>query len=464
MAKRKTYFECTSCGHTEPKWLGKCPGCGTWNSFIELEHAASPKTKSASSSSARTESGRTGGPVRLSGIDTSEGVRFSSGTDETDRVLGGGLMKGSSVLVGGEPGIGKSTLMLQICDKAAVTGKVLYISGEESASQIKMRAERLDIKRDIEVLCESDSTVILKTIDKSRPALVITDSVQTMFNPDLGMVAGTVNQIKFCASELIDRARLYGCPVFLVAHVTKEGSIAGPKVLEHMVDTVLYFEHGASDVRLLRAVKNRFGSIDELGLFRMTAKGLEQIDEPASLFLVKRKGEQPSGACTAAVYEGTRVLMVEIQALTVPAKGGLSRVFSDKIDQRRVSRVAAVLEKTLSLRFSDQDIYVNVAGGIRLDEPGTDLTLALALYSARTGIQVPGGTACAGEISLAGEIMPVPHLERRAKTAAEMGFKNFINPEQTSDLKKCISGLFSAGDKGGKIRQGQKGSDTAADA
>ncbi len=445
MSKEKIFFECSSCGHTEPKWLGKCPGCGTWNSFIEIKPAKSALTgsKSAKSAKSSTGPGHINRPVKLGSITSGSGSRFAAGQSEIDRVLGGGVMRGASVLVGGEPGIGKSTLMLQLCSTIKAEGPVLYISGEESAAQLKMRADRLGIKREIDVLCETELTSILKQIDYLKPVLIITDSVQTLYNTELGMVSGTVNQIKFCSSELIDRAKLYNCPLFLVAHVTKEGNIAGPKVLEHMVDTVLYFEHGASDVRLLRANKNRFGSIDEIGLFRMTEKGLSQVDEPASLFLVKRKGEQPAGTCTAAVYEGSRVLMMEIQALTVPAKGGLSRVFSEKIDQRRVSRVAAVLEKNLSLRFSDQDIYVNVAGGIRIDEVGTDLPLALALYSARTGLKVPAGTACSGEISLAGEIMPVAHLDRRAKTSADMGFKNFVSPENTSVLKDSIKIIFS---------------------
>lgn len=445
MAKERTFFECSSCGQTEPKWLGKCPGCGTWNSFVETKPAKGSSTRSGASSGNRSV--KAGGKdasrsQKLSQISTTEGTRYSAGQSEVDRVLGGGVMRGASVLVGGEPGIGKSTLMLQLCSSIKADGPVLYISGEESAPQLKMRADRLGIKRDIEVLCETEINSILKQIDRLKPVLIITDSVQTLYNTDLGVVSGTVNQIKFCSSELIDRSKLYNCPLFLVAHVTKEGNIAGPKVLEHMVDTVLYFEHGASDVRLLRATKNRFGSIDEIGLFKMSGKGLNQVDEPASLFLVKRKGEQPAGTCTAAVYEGSRVLMMEIQALTVPAKGGLSRVFSEKIDQRRVSRVAAVLEKNLSLRFSDQDIYVNVAGGIRINEVGTDLPLALALYSARTGIQVPSGTACSGEISLAGEIMPVAHLDRRTKTAADMGFANFVSPENTSGLKNSITRIF----------------------
>ncbi|MDC7226397.1 MAG: DNA repair protein RadA [Spirochaetales bacterium] len=440
MAKEKIRFECSSCGNIEPKWLGKCPACGSWNSFIEIKPVKPVSSKSATGS--RTEKKDSARPQKLSRINTTAGTRYASGQSEADRVLGGGVMRGASVLVGGEPGIGKSTLMLQLSSSLIAEGPVLYISGEESASQLKMRADRLGITRDIEVLCETEIGSILKQIDRLKPVMIVTDSVQTLYNSELGMVAGTVNQIKFCSDELITRAKLYNCPLFLVAHVTKEGNIAGPKVLEHMVDTVLYFEHGASDVRLLRAVKNRFGSIDEIGLFKMSEKGLMQVDEPASLFLVKRKGEQPAGTCTAAVYEGSRVLMMEIQALTVPAKGGLSRVFSEKIDGRRVSRVAAVLEKNLSLRFSDQDIYVNVAGGIKIDEVGTDLPLALALYSARTGIQVPPGTACSGEISLAGEIMPVAHLDRRSKTAADMGFKNFVSPGNTSGLKESIQKIF----------------------
>ena len=435
MAKLKNYFECTSCGHTEPKWLGKCPNCGNWNSFIEIKST----TKTSKKNTYRGTENKT---QKLSSIDVSSGIRIPSGNIEVDRVLGGGIMAGSSILVGGEPGIGKSTLMVQICNLIKAQGSVLYISGEESASQLKMRANRLKIDRDIDVFCETEIGSILRQIDKIKPILIVTDSVQTLFSSELGMVSGTVNQIKYCSSELIDRAKLYKTPIFLVAHVTKEGNIAGPKVLEHMVDTVLYFEHGAADVRLLRAVKNRFGAIDELGLFRMTETGIQQVDEPASLFLVKRKETQPAGTCTAAIYEGSRVLMMEIQALTVPAKGGLSRVFSEKIDQRRISRVAAVLEKHLSLRFSDQDIYINVAGGIKINEVGIDFPLALALYSARTGISLPANTACAGEISLAGEIMPVAHNERRAKTAIEMGFKNFISPENTSVLQESIKKIF----------------------
>ncbi len=260
------------------------------------------------------------------------------------------------------------------------------------------------------------------------PEFVVIDSVQTLYSPDLGAVPGTVNQIKYCSHEISEWARMRKASVFFVAHVTKDGAIAGPKVIEHMVDTVLYFDQSGSDIRFLRAVKNRFGSVDEIGLFSMGDKGLAQVTDPSSLFLVEREGSLPSGVVVAPVYEGSRVLLVEIQALTVPAKGGISRVFSDRIDVGRVSRIAAVLEKHADLRFSDQDIYVNVAGGIRLSETGIELPLAMALYSARTGLSFPDRTTVTGEVSLAGEIRPIPHIKRRLRAAADMGFTVFLGP------------------------------------
>ena len=466
MAKNRIVFTCKECGHEETKWLGRCPNCGSWNSFRENIKTGKGSGRSAGAvdhggSTAKT---RLSDPVLIDKIEYSDHVRIDSGIDELNRVLGGGIMMGASVLIGGEPGIGKSTLMLQLAAAVEIDSPVLYISGEESAQQIRMRAERLHVvtghstnakkaqapnsniylndtinttdqaenlpskKTSLHLVCESDLDRILSILNKLEPTVVVVDSIQTLVSQEAGSIPGTVNQLKYGCHELIDWAREKNTALFLVAHVTKEGTIAGPKVIEHMVDTVLYFEQADTGVRIVRAVKNRHGSVDEIGLFTMEADGLIQVKNPVSFFLQQRKTELPPGIIAAPVYEGSRVLMVEIQALVVPAKSGFSRIYSDKIDSNRVSRIAAVLEKNLSVRFSDQDIYVNVAGGIRLVEVGIELPLAIALYSARTGIAVPREIALAGEISLAGEIRPTAHMHRRIKTASEMGFRKFFGP------------------------------------
>ncbi len=422
-AKKRSFYECSDCGHQEPKWLGRCPSCGQWNTFSQ----AVEQKGTAKSAGIRRESSR---PIPLDAVEAKEGSRFGSGIEELDRVLGGGVMRGSSVLIGGEPGIGKSTLMIQAASLIRGAGKVLYVSGEESPGQIRMRADRLGLESpDLEVLCESELDPVVAAMDSLKPGVIVIDSIQTLWSPEAGAVPGTVNQIKYCGYEIISRAKERNAVVFLVAHVTKEGFIAGPKSIEHMVDTVLYFEESGSDVRFLRASKNRFGSTDEIGLFSMRENGLQQVKNPSSLFLVRREGDLPPGVVVAPVYEGSRILLVEIQALTVPAKGGISRVFSDRIDGGRVSRIAAVLEKHVGIRFSDHDLYVNVAGGIRISEVGIEFPLALALYSARTDIPVPSESAVAGEVSLAGEIRPVPHLRRRIAAARETGFDRFLGPQ-----------------------------------
>ena len=431
MAKNKTVFECIECGHQDPKWLGRCPSCGEWNTMEKQ----TLNTKGGSAGSLESPGLSSKGSVMLQDIDISEVPRFGSGFAEVDRVLGGGIMRGSAILLGGEPGIGKSTLMMQIAGSAQLfntpgsTGKILYISGEESANQLKMRANRLNVSSDtIEILIESDLSKILTVLDNSKPELIILDSIQTIVSEEAGKVPGTVNQVKFCGHSLISWSKNNNAAIFFIAHVTKEGVIAGPKIVEHMVDTVLYFDHSNSGIRFVRAAKNRFGSVDEIGLFTMETTGLHEVKDPSTLFLVQRNDGMPPGISAVPVFEGSRTLMVEIQALTVPAKSGFSRIYSDRIDNNRVSRIAAVLEKNMSLRFADQDIYVNVAGGIKLTEVGIELALACALYSARTGIPFPKKTAVAGEISLAGEIRPTAHMEKRIKTAVEMGFKKFVGP------------------------------------
>ncbi len=440
-------YRCSNCGHAEPKWLGRCPECGQWNTLRE---------------SARGEPGREdrGGetfPLPIASIDPGEGARISTGLAEMDRVLGGGLMRGSATLLGGEPGIGKSTLLLQACARCSTKGRVLYVSGEESPAQIRLRAERLGCMREgLEVFCSGELPLVRAALDSLKPAVAVIDSIQTMRADEAGAVPGTANQIKFCAQELTSWAKTHDAALILVAHVTKEGLIAGPKAAEHLVDAVLGFEQGEGETRLLRASKNRFGSAEEVGLFRMGEAGLEEVADPSGLFLIRRPGEagaaaeMPPGAAVAPVHEGSRILLVEIQALTVPAKAGLTRVYSERIDSGRVSRVAAVLEKHAGARFSDQDIYVNVAGGMRLAEPGIDLALACALYSARSSLSLPAGAALAGELSLAGEVRPVRHMRRRARAAQALGFGRVVGPREegapewvgVAELKDALRELF----------------------
>ena len=430
MAKRaRTRFICTNCGHEEAKWLGRCPSCGEWNTLEERAVSAEAVSPRAQRSSGKpTQSSA----APISSLSPAKATRTTTGVGELDRVLGGGVVKGSTVLVGGEPGIGKSTLMLQM--GARVRGaRCLYVTGEESAEQVRMRAERLGLgETDLRILAESSLEAIAATVssgaDGQKYDLVIVDSIQTIYSAEAGPVPGTPNQIKLTTFEISERARAEGFSAFFVAHVTKEGNIAGPKTIEHMVDTVLYFEQNHDDTRFLRSTKNRFGSTDEVGLFRMEQKGLIPIEDPNSLFLVQRSGDLPAGVVVAPVIEGTRVLLVEIQALTVPAKGGVSRVFSDGIDSRLVNRMAAVLEKHAGLALSDQDLYVNVAGGMRIQDVAVELPLALALYSARTGKPFPAAAVTAGEVSLAGEVRPVSQMARRSRTSAELGFGTCIGP------------------------------------
>jgi DNA repair protein RadA/Sms len=462
--QRAFVYKCSSCGHEEPKWLGRCPECGEWNTLAET--AISPDRLSGRSSG-RGGGGRSALPqsLPLASVDPLEGSRIASGIPELDRVLGGGIMKRSAILVGGEPGIGKSTLLLQAAAAAETRGRVFYVSGEESAGQVRMRADRLGLMGEgnggpqggrIEICCSGRLEDIEAIINAVKPVIIMADSAQTLYSEEAGLAPGTANQMKYCAWELISWVKEHDAALFLAAHVTKEGIIAGPKTLEHLVDTVLYFEGSASgandgDSRFLRAAKNRFGSVDEIGIFTMGEKGLSAVEDPSLLFLVRREGELPPGVATAAVLEGSRPLLVEIQALTVPAKGSISRVFSDRIDHNRVSRVAATLEKHLNIRLSDHDLYINVAGGIRITEVGVELALAAALYSARTGLPLPAQTAVAGELSLAGEVRPVRRPASRVKTAQGLGFTGFLGPAgegvpegaSVSTLKAAIKALFT---------------------
>lgn len=438
-------YRCSNCGYTQPRWLGRCPECGEWNSLEEIiidKNNVSPAGRG-------NEAVEKQKPVGLASVKAQENSRLSTGIDEFDRVLGGGATKRSAILLGGEPGIGKSTLLLQTAASVAGSGaKVLYISGEESAAQIKERADRLELScNGISILCTSRLEDSLDALDSLNPAFVIIDSIQTIYSAEAGIIPGTVNQLKYCANEFIAWAKERDTVLIMTAHVTKEGTIAGPKSLEHMVDTVISFERNADDIRFLHAQKNRFGSVDEIGIFSMSEKGLQPVINPASLFLTKRKENQPAGVACTPVFEGSRVFLVEIQALTVPAKASISRIYSEKIDSGRVARVAAVIEKRCGLCFSDQDIYVNVAGGIKLSESSIDAALATALYSARTDIPVKNGTAVFGELSLAGEIRPVTKTKTRIKAAENLGFSQILTPSDDnktgiSDIKTLIKTIF----------------------
>lgn len=433
MSKEETRFVCSECGYSSPKWLGRCPSCGAWNSFAEEKLTVGKK--GLDKDALQTQS------MLLSEVPMDAEFRFESGISELDRVLGQGIVRASSVLVGGEPGIGKSTLMLQIAANCSSRRKVLYISGEESPSQVRNRAERLglDLTR-INILCETKLETICYVIDSEQPQLVILDSLQTLESNSILSIAGSVTQIRTCCMEITSHCKANNCTVFFVAHVTKEGTIAGPKTIEHMVDTVLYFEQAAMGIRLIRAAKNRFGSVDEIGIFLMGQKGLEPVSDPSGIFISERKGEElPPGIAYTAIVEGSRTFVVEIQALVTEAKTGITRVYSDKIDQARVNRIAAILDKHAFVHLADKDIYINVAGGVKVNDVSVELAVAMALWSAAGNMSLPSKMIYFGELSLAGEVRPVSFGDRRLKAAQEMGFTGaMIADAQKSDIKMSI--------------------------
>ena len=413
-------YSCSECGYTTSKWMGRCPACGQWNTFVEEAEEKTSKKKAAPDVKSTV----------LSGIPKESQFRFQSGISEFDRVLGGGIVTASSVLIGGEPGIGKSTLMLQLAASCNARGKVVYVSGEESPGQVRQRAERLglDLER-IYIFCETKMSSIEHLVKTEKPQVLIVDSLQTLETDELTSMAGSVGQMRSCCMELTNICKSVGTAVFFIGHVTKEGSIAGPKIIEHVVDTVVYFEEGTTNVRIVRAAKNRFGSVDEIGIFRMTEKGLEAVGDPSGFFVSERTDETlPPGIAYTAVVEGSRTFLVEIQALVVRAKTGMSRVYSDRIDTSRVMRIAAILERHAGVSLSDKDIYVNVAGGVRVNDVSVELAVAMALWSAAFGRSLQSRTVCFGELSLAGEVRKVSQGDRRLKAAADMGFESAIVP------------------------------------
>lgn len=434
-----TRYVCSQCGRVETKWLGRCPDCGSWNSFSEEVVRKSEKTGKNKLVSDTNKIQ----PITLQEIEIESDFRYSSGISEFDRVLGGGIMRGGTVLLGGEPGIGKSTLMLQLLG-AIKDRKVLYVSGEESPGQVKTRAQRIGVPLDsVTLYQETRLEPLLDEMRRTHYDVLVIDSLQTLASSEIPSVPGSVNQMRMCSMELVDAAKHVGSSIFFIGHITKEGQIAGPKAIEHIVDTVLYFELAGSGVRIIRAVKNRFGSVDEIGIFVMTEKGLIAVQDPAGFFISERKaGSLPAGIAFTAVVEGTRTFLVEIQALTVPAKSGYTRVYSERIDTARVTRVSAVLERHANVQLSDKDLYVNVAGGIKLSEVSIELPLALALYSAATGKPLCATMVSMGELSLAGEVRPVGFGDKRVKGSVDMGFSKILAPtamplEQVTTIFRC---------------------------
>ncbi|AZB41226.1 DNA repair protein RadA [Bacillus sp. FJAT-42376] len=430
MAKTKTKFMCQSCGYESAKWMGKCPGCGAWNTMNEETFKTGTGTGSRRTSfqhSAQTAQK----PSPITKIETTAEPRIMTKMKELNRVLGNGIVKGSLVLIGGDPGIGKSTLLLQVSSQLADLGnRVLYISGEESVKQTKLRADRLDVKSDeLLVLAETDMEFITKAIDEAQPSLVVIDSIQTVYQSDITSAPGSVSQVRECTAELMRIAKTKGIAIFIVGHVTKEGSIAGPRLLEHMVDAVLYFEGERHHTyRILRAVKNRFGSTNEMGIFEMKEAGLAEVLNPSEIFLEERS-KGAAGSTVVASMEGTRPVLVEIQALISPTSFGNPRRMATGIDHNRVPLLMAVLEKRVGLLLQNQDAYLKVAGGVKLDEPAIDLAIAVSIASSFRDVPTNPMDIIIGEVGLTGEVRRVSRIEQRVQEAAKLGFKRVILPE-----------------------------------
>ncbi|HZK75283.1 MAG TPA: DNA repair protein RadA [Candidatus Kapabacteria bacterium] len=429
MSKIKTQFVCQSCGYISPRWIGKCAECNSWNSFIEERIAAGPENSRALGARATATNSEARRPIRLSEISTSEEGRITTGIAELDRALGGGIMPGSIVLVGGDPGIGKSTLMMQMVRGLMPGSNTLYVSGEESPKQLKSRAARLGLGNDnLYILAETNVESVLDAIRQMTPELIIVDSIQTMYRPMIESAPGSVSQVRECTALLMQAAKMTGIPVFVVGHVTKEGMIAGPKVLEHIVDTVLMFEGERTHAyRILRAAKNRYGSTNEIGVFSMTGSGLEEVPNPSEVFLSERR-KNASGSAVTSVLEGTRPVLIEIQALVINSSYTTPQRTVTGYDTRRVAMLLAVIEKQLGARLGHSDVFINIAGGLFIDEPAADLAIALAVLSNQLDLAIDPAACLIGEIGLGGEVRAVPQAELRVAEAIKLGFQHIVLP------------------------------------
>ena len=439
MAKDKTQYTCTDCGGISAKWLGKCPSCGAWNTLIEsaVETAAATKNRYAGMAALAPASE----VAVLSDIEAQDVARTPTGQDELDRVLGGGMVEGGVLFIGGDPGIGKSTLLLQAMDGLQRSGmSTLYVTGEESGAQVALRSRRLGLDHSqVQVLAETQLEKVLATVDKLQPAVVVMDSIQTVYSDQLTSAPGSVAQVRECAAHLTRMAKSTGTAVVLVGHVTKEGALAGPRVLEHMVDTVLYFEGDThSSYRLVRAIKNRFGAVNEIGVFAMTEKGLKGVSNPSAIFLSQHTEPVP-GSCVLVTLEGTRPMLVEVQAL-VDTGGPSPRRLSVGLDRDRLAMLLAVLHRHAGVACMDQDVFVNAVGGVRISEPAADLSVLLSIQSSLRGKPLPQGFIAFGEVGLAGEVRPAPRGQERLKEAAKLGFSVAIIPKANAP-KKPIEGL-----------------------
>ena len=434
-AKKKTVFFCQNCGYESGKWLGQCPGCREWNTFVEETVTA----KTAKSQ----QTVKTAEPVNLSQVSADEEERIHTGIKELDRVLGGGIVPGSMVLVGGDPGIGKSTLLLQVCQKLAEQNrKIMYISGEESLRQIKMRATRIgEFTSSLLLLCETNLESIKAVIEREKPEVVIIDSIQTMYNEEVSSAPGSVSQVRESTGVLMQIAKGMGVSVFIVGHVTKDGNVAGPRVLEHMVDTVLYFEGDRhASYRILRGVKNRFGSTNEIGVFEMQQKGLVEVENPSE-YMLNGRPEGASGSIVACSMEVTRPILVEIQALICQSNFGLPRRTANGTDYNRVNLLMAVLEKRAGINLSSCDAYVNIAGGIKMNEPAIDLGIVLAIVSSQKDVPISDKVVAFGEVGLSGEVRAVSMAEQRVQECRKLGFEKVIVPEACRSALKDVKGI-----------------------
>lgn len=438
---KKTVYFCQNCGYESSKWMGQCPGCREWNSFVEETVSKTVKSDGMRGMSEEKK------PVTLAGIPMEKEVRMTSGMDELDRVLGGGIVHGSLILVGGDPGIGKSTLLLQVCKNLTdQKRKVLYISGEESLAQIKMRAKRIGEFGDtLYLLCETNLEMIKKAIDQMKPEVVVIDSIQTMYHEEVSAAPGSVSQVRETTGILMQIAKGMNITIFIVGHVTKEGVVAGPRVLEHMVDTVLYFEGDRHAVyRILRGVKNRFGSTNEIGVFEMRTEGLVEVENPSE-FMLNGRPEDASGSVVACSMEGTRPILIEIQALICQSNLGIPRRTAAGTDYNRVNLLMAVLEKRAGIRLSSYDAYINIAGGIKMNEPAIDLGIVLAIVSSYKDKVIDGKTIVFGEVGLSGEVRAVSMAEQRILEAKKLGFEKVIYPKVCENGRIQVKGIELVG-------------------